>query len=234
MRRADRLFQIIQYLRSRRVTTAKWLAEALEVSERTIYRDIQDLATSGTPIEGEAGVGYVLRKGYNLPPLMFNKDEIAALTLGVRLVKSWADPKLANAAEQVLSKVEAVLPNQMKTNPRETRLFAPLTLISPAVSTTMGCIRPAIDSQNKLRFNYTRQDGKQSSRTVWPLGLFFWGSVWTLGAWCELRNAFRIFRLDRIDDLQLCSEHYVQTAGRTLEAMIELEKKNMQQDQCKQ
>ncbi len=233
MRRADRLFQIIQYLRSRRVTTAKWLAEALEVSERTIYRDIQDLAASGTPIEGEAGVGYVLRKGYNLPPLMFNKDEIAALTLGVRLVKSWADPKLANAAEQVLSKVETVLPNQMKTDPHETRLFAPLTLISPAVSTTMGCIRPAIDSQNKLQFNYTRQDGEHSSRTVWPLGLFFWGSVWTLGAWCELRSSFRIFRLDRIHNLQLCTEHYEQTVGRTLEAMIELEKKNMQQDQCK-
>ncbi len=153
MRRADRLFQIIQYLRSRRVTTAKWLAEALEVSERTIYRDIQDLAASGTPIEGEAGVGYVLRKGYNLPPLMFNKDEIAALTLGARLVKSWADPKLASAAEQVLSKVETVLPNHRKTDLHEARLFAPLTLIPPAVSTTMGCIRPAIDSQNKLRFN---------------------------------------------------------------------------------
>jgi predicted DNA-binding transcriptional regulator YafY len=234
MRRADRLFQIIQYLRSRRVTTAKWLAEALEVSERTIYRDIQDLAASGTPIEGEAGVGYVLRKGYNLPPLMFNKDEIAALTLGVRLVKSWADPKLASAAEQVLSKVGAVLPDHRKTDLHEARLFAPLTLISAAVSTTMGCIRPAIDSQNKLRFNYTRQDGKHSSRTVWPLGLFFWGSVWTLGAWCELRSAFRIFRLDRIHDLQLCSEHYEQTVGRTLEAMIELEKENMQQDQCKQ
>jgi predicted DNA-binding transcriptional regulator YafY len=216
------------------VTTAKWLAEALEVSERTIYRDIQDLAASGTPIEGEAGVGYVLRKGFDLPPLMFNKDEIAALTLGVRLVKSWADPKLASAAEQVLSKVETVLPKHLKIDLHETRLFAPLTQISPDVAATMGCIRPAIESQNKLRFNYIRQDGEQSSRIVWPLGLFFWGSIWTMGAWCELRHAFRIFRLDRIGDLQLCAEHYEQTAGRTLDAMIELEKKNMQQDQCRQ
>lgn len=225
------MFQIIQYLRSRRITTAKWLAEALEVSERTIYRDIQDLVTSGTPIEGEAGVGYVLRQGFDLPPLMFNKEEIAALTLGARLVKSWADPKLAHAAEQVLSKVETVLPKHLKTDLNDTRLFAPMTLISPEVASVMGRIRPAIDNQNKLRFDYTRQDGEHSNRTVWPLGLFFWGSVWTLGAWCELRSAFRIFRLDRIHDLHLCSEHYVQTTGRTLEAMIALEKKNLQQQQ---
>ena len=101
MRRADRLFQIIQLLRNRRVTTARWLADVLEVSERTVYRDIQDLMVSGVPIEGEAGIGYVLKKSFDLPPLMFSREEIAALTLGARIVKSWADPQLAKAADQV-------------------------------------------------------------------------------------------------------------------------------------
>ncbi len=114
MRRADRLFQIVQFLRSRRVTAARWLSEVLEVSERTVYRDIHDLMASDVPIESEAGVGYVIRRGYDLPPLMFTRDEIAALTLSARIVNSWADPGLAKAAQSVLSKVETVLPDSLR------------------------------------------------------------------------------------------------------------------------
>ncbi len=227
MRRADRLFQIVQFLRSRRVTTARWLSEVLEVSERTIYRDIQDLMASGVPIEGEAGVGYVIRRGFDLPPLMFSKDEIAALTLGARIINSWADRGLAQAAQSVLSKVETVLPEELKGQFDQTRLFAPMVQIPVEVATAMGDLRGAIDARRKVIFSYSSADGTRSTRTVWPLGLFFWGSVWSLGAWCELRQAFRNFRLDRMEGLEVCSAVYAQKAGRTLEDMIACERKRM-------
>ena len=227
MRRADRLFQIVQFLRTRRITTAKWLSEELEVSERTIYRDVQDLSLSGVPIEGEAGVGYVLRKGFDLPPLMFSNEEITALILGMRLVKSWADPGLARAADRVANKVESVLPESLKNRFEQPHLFAPMTLIHPDVALAMGEVRAAIEDKRKMEINYTRKDGQQSNRTIWPLGLFFWGSVWTLGTWCELRESFRIFRLDRMDKYELSDETYPQRPGRTLDDLITLQNRNM-------
>lgn len=220
MRRADRLFEIIQWLRSRRVTTAQWLAERLEVSERTIYRDIRDLMGSGVPIEGEAGVGYALRKGFDLPPLMFNRDELAALSLGARIVRSWADPQLAAAAERVLSKIEVVLPDELKDRIENTSLYSPLVRLNPAVAEVLAQLRLAIEQQMKMCFDYRREDGTPSQRTVWPLGLFFWGTVWTLGGWCELRESFRNFRLDRMSNLQQTGSHYPLVEGRTLNDMI--------------
>jgi predicted DNA-binding transcriptional regulator YafY len=220
MRRADRLFQIVQFLRSRRVTTARWLAQRLEVSERTIYRDIRDLMLAGVAIEGEAGIGYVVRRGFDLPPLMFSTEEITALTLGARIVGSWADTALATAAQSVLSKIETVLPDELKGRPDQTRLFAPFVQIPPVVAAAMAALRGAVDKQQKVAFTYTRVDGANSQRMVWPLGLFFWGAVWTLGAWCELRGAFRNFRLDRIRDLQVCAEPYPIEVGRTLDDLI--------------
>ena len=226
MRRADRLFQIIQFLRTRRVTTAKWLAERLEVSERTIYRDIKDLILSGVNIEGEAGIGYVVRRGFDLPPLMFTKEEISALTLGARIVESWADPSLATAAQSVLSKIESVLPDDIKNSLEQTRLFAPLTQIRPDVASVMAQVRVAADNNHKITLEYTRADGETSERTIWPLGLFFWGSIWTIGAWCELRKAFRVFRLDRINNILTLDESYPATEGRTLQDMIKHEEGN--------
>jgi len=227
VRRADRLFQIVQFLRSRRVTTARWLSDVLEVSERTIYRDIQDLMASAVPIEGEAGIGYVIRRGYDLPPLMFTREEITALTLGARIINSWADPGLAMAAQSVLSKIETVLPDSLKGELDQTRLFSPLVQIPAQVAAYMGELRGAVDCRNKVVLTYTRADGADSKRTIWPLGLFFWGTVWTLGAWCEMRQAFRNFRLDRIETLQVCGEQYPNEPGRTLEDMIVCEKKRM-------
>jgi len=223
MRRADRLFQIIQFLRSRRVTTARWLSEVLEVSERTIYRDIQDLMASGVPIDGEAGIGYVIRRGYDLPPLMFTQEEITALTLGARIVNSWADPGLAKAAQAALSKIDTALPDTLKGQLDQTRLFSPLVQIPVAVASAMGQLRVAIDRSQKVDLQYVRADGKASKRVIWPLGLFFWGTVWTLGAWCELRQGFRNFRLDRIQGLQVSDACFPIEPGRTLEDMIAYE-----------
>lgn len=230
MRRADRLFQIVQFLRSRRVTTAHWLSEVLEVSERTIYRDIQDLMSSSVPIDGEAGVGYVIRRGYDLPPLMFTREELAALTLGARIVNSWADPALAKAAESVLSKVETALPDTLKGVLDQTHLYSPMERLSVAVASIMGDLRSAIDGHKKVHISYTRADGTASKRTLWPLGLFFWGNVWTLGAWCEFREAFRNFRLDRIGELKVETVKYPDQKGRMLADMIRWEQ-NCTQDE---
>lgn len=216
MRRADRLFQIVQFLRTRRVTTAAWLSERLEVSERTIYRDIKDLVTSGVDIEGEAGIGYTVRRGFDLPPLMFNEDEISALVLGARMVNSCTDPALATAADSLLSKIETVLPERMKKNVDQSRLFAPFMQIQPNDATHMASVRIAADNQTKLQLVYGRADGEVSERIIWPLALFFWGTVWTVGAWCELRQTFRIFRLDRIQQLTVLEQTYPTEKGKTL------------------
>lgn len=224
MRRADRLFQIIQFLRTRRVTTASWLAERLEVSERTIYRDIKDLILSGINIEGEAGVGYVVRRGFDLPPLMFTKEEINALTLGARIVDSWADQSLATAAQSALSKIETVLPDDLQGSSERTTLFAPLTQIDSDVAIVMADVRIAADNKHKLRLEYNRADGEFSTRTIWPLALFFWGSIWTIGSWCEMRQAFRVFRLDRIKTVTVLDETYPNEKGKTLDDLIEQEK----------
>lgn len=226
MRRADRLFQIIQFLRTRRVTTALWLATRLEVSERTIYRDIKDLVLSGVNIEGEAGVGYVVRRGFDLPPLMFSKEEISALTLGARIVESWADPALATAAQSALSKIETVLPDDLKDGPGQTPLFAPMTQIRPEIASRMAQVRLATEMHRKIVINYADAKYQRSTRTIWPLGLFFWGDVWTVGAWCELRQAFRIFRLDRIQSLQVLDETYPLEKGKTLQDLIASEKRH--------
>lgn len=226
MRRADRLFQIIQFLRTRRVTTARWLAERLEVSERTIYRDIKDLILSGVNIEGEAGIGYIVRRGFDLPPLMFSKEEISALTLGARIVKSWADPSLATAAESALSKIETVLPDDLKDRPGQTRLFAPMTQIRPDVAAKMAEVRAATDNKNKLFIDYSDAKQQLTQRTIWPLGLFFWGAVWTIGAWCELRQSFRIFRLDRIQEITRLETTFPNEKGKTLQDLIEKERED--------
>ena len=216
MRRADRLFQIVLHLRRRRVATARDLARALEVSERTIYRDVQDLSACGLPIESAAGVGYRLRRGFDLPPLMFDREELQALRLGARMVRSWADPELSEAAGNALRKIEAVLPPEME-DPGEA-LYAPN--LRPYPVRRVGLLRRAVTEQRKARFDYTREDGGASLRTVRPLGLFYWGAVWTLVAWCELRNDHRNFRLDRMEELEILEETFAPEPGQTLEDFL--------------
>ena len=217
MRRADRLFQIIQLLRRRNVATAGWLAGELEVSERTVYRDIRDLMLSGVPIEGEAGVGYVLRRGFDLPPLMFTDAEIEAMVLGARVVTSWGDAGLAKAAADALARVESVLPDRLKARLTGTPLFAPGFHVPQQVAASLTVVRGAIDARRKVRMAYTGADGAGTERTVRPLGLFFWGTTWSFAGWCELRTDFRSFRLDRIGRLDVLPERFQDEAGRTID-----------------
>ncbi len=220
MRRADRLFQIIQGLHHDRVITAKRLAETLQVSERTIYRDIQDLSLSGVPITGEAGHGYRLMKGFHLSPLMFNEEELAALLLGARMVQTWTDQGLAKAAQQAMAKIEHVIPDHLKPELERQEILVPQFPYNLTVAEQLETLRTAIKQLHKVQFDYQREDGEQSSRTVHPLGLFYWGKVWTLVAWCELRDGFRHFRLDRMEHVAPLETHYTLIQGRTLQDFL--------------
>jgi predicted DNA-binding transcriptional regulator YafY len=215
VRRADRLFQIVQHLRLRRTgTTARELARKLEVSERTIYRDVQDLSRSGVPIEGEAGVGYILR-GFDVPPLMFTREEIEALVVGARMVEAWTTDQLAAAARQALQKIEAALPERLRAELDKPQIYAVDLRTRPDVRESLDAIRSAISASRRIEFDYQKEDGAASRRSVQPLGLYFWGNVWTLGSWCELRNDFRNFRLDRMSGVGAGAAFEV-VEGRTL------------------
>jgi predicted DNA-binding transcriptional regulator YafY len=216
MRRADRLFQIVQYLRGGRLVTAAMLAERLEVSERTIYRDVADLQSTGVPVDGEAGVGYVLRSGYDLPPLMFTRDEIVALVLGIRMVKSWGGISMARAAAEALVKIELVLPKAERARVAGTTVFAPPMELADEVRALIDLIESAIEARDILRFGYEDQHGAMTERCVHPLGMWFWGKVWTLVAWCETREDFRMFRLDRTTGLAITGVQFRPVAERSL------------------
>ena len=221
MRRADRLFEIVQILRTRRLTTAHYLAEALEISERTVYRDIRDLLCAGVPVRGEAGVGYALDKGYDLPPLMFTNEEIEALTLGARIVRSWADPALAKAAARALSKIDAVLPKSLKGRMENLPLFAVNFTPDPVAARRMVQLRAAVNQKRKVLLDYRSVKEENTSRTVRPLCLTFFAPVWMLTAWCELRGGFRNFRIDRIVDATLLDTTFEDEPGKTLDEFLE-------------
>ncbi len=202
MRRADRLFQIAQHLRARRLTTARQLAGWLSVSERTIYRDIRDLSLSGVPVDGEAGVGYRIKPGFDLQPLMFSADEIDALVIGMRMVQAWGGPQLAASAMAALAKVTLALPRDKRDFVEASALFAPHHHIDPLHGARLEAIRQAIGRRRKLVLDYADADGRPSTRCVWPLALYFYGGTWLIAAWCEIRTDFRSFRLDRLQALQ--------------------------------
>ena len=215
MRRADRLFQIAQYLRGRRLTTARQLADWLSVSERTIYRDIRDLSISGVPVEGEAGIGYRIKAGFDLQPLMFSPDEIDSLVIGMRMVQAWGGPQLAASAAAALAKVTLALPKDKREFVETTAMFAPAFHIDPLHGRRLEEIRQAIGKRRKLLLEYGDVEGKVSQRTAWPLALYFFGGTWLIAAWCELRGDFRTFRLDRVREL-VTTDIYPDTQGRRL------------------
>ena len=200
--------------------TAASLAAQLEVSERTLYRDVRDLVQSGVPIEGEAGVGYVMNKGFDLPPLMFTESELEALALGARMVEAYADEGLARRARDLLSKIKSVLPAKLQARLDSVSLFVPDFRLSLEMRANLGPLRAGIAERRRLRFRYARGDGQQSQRVVHPLGLFFWGQTWTLVAWCELRDDYRNFRPDRMSELELLEERFEADPERGLESWM--------------
>ena len=225
MRRADRLFQILNLLRNRRtVITAQQLADCLEVSERTIYRDIQALSLSGVPVEGEAGVGYRLQRHFDLPPLMFESHEVEALLLGARMVQAWSDRQLATAASSAMHKILAVVPDHLRHSDDELPLVVPDFHIAPEYIAFSEEIRSAIRQRQVLSIDYRRIDGQQSRRDIEPLGLFFWGLTWTMLAWCWLRREYRTFRLDRILSLAVSDHHFTLNDGKSLRHYLKVMK----------
>jgi predicted DNA-binding transcriptional regulator YafY len=207
MRRADRLFQIIQILRrSTRPVTAAALANELEVSRRTVYRDVADLAGQRVPIVGEAGLGYLLEDGYDMPPLMLTADEIEAVVLGAQWVSGRADPVLARAARDVVAKLAAVVPDHLRPFVAEPSVGAKPPAGPAADHVDMREIRTAIRGGRKLLLSYRAENGQETERTVWPVILGYAETTRLLVAWCELRCEFRHFRTDRIMHLEVLGE----------------------------
>ena len=223
MRRADRLFQIVQLIRGRRLTTAAHLAQRLEVSERTIYRDVADLQNQGVPIEGEAGVGYRLGLGFDLPPLMFTHDEARALAASVRMAQAWQDPAMAQAAEVALGKILSVLPTAARAAAQSLAVYAPPLGLGAALKARLQTLRESAQAHRRLHVHYRDASDQLTQRTLRPLGCFYWGKVWTLAAWCESRQDFRAFRLDRLDRVQVVegpAGQFREESGKSLAAYL--------------
>ncbi len=220
MRRADRLFRIVQLIRGRRLTTAAFLAERLEVSQRSVYRDIAALQAQGVPIEGEAGVGYRMRRGFDLPPLMFDTREAQALVACVRLAQSRIDTVLGEHAEDALTKILGVLPAPERAAAESLAVFAPPVGPDADTRDRLRLLRDAIESRHKIRIDYLDLKDEVSDRVLRPLACFFWGNVWTLAAWCETREDFRNFRVDRIRRLDPLEARFRDEPGRTLRDLL--------------
>jgi predicted DNA-binding transcriptional regulator YafY len=210
LRRADRLFDILRILRAaKRPVTAATIADQLEVTVRTVYRDIATLQARRVPIEGAAGIGYVLRRGFDLPPLMFTEDEAEAIAVGVRLLARTGDPGLQKAAESVLSKVTLVVPDPL----REYLSTAPVYVSKsgapvPAQPDLPSTIRHAIRDSRKMRIAYEDGDGRRTTRVIQPFAVAYYVEATLVCAWCELRNDIRHFRSDRIAAARVLDESF--------------------------
>ncbi|MFP7722364.1 helix-turn-helix transcriptional regulator [Lysobacter sp. A3-1-A15] len=223
MRRADRLFLLVNALRGRRrAVPARVLADDLGVSLRTVYRDVADLQHSGIPIEGEPGVGYMLRKGADLPPLAFNAEELEALIVGIRFARAFAGARLGAAAMRALLKIEAVVPPPVYARASRIAILAPggRGERGAAFSESLDRLHLAIAERQLLRVRYVRADGQENTRDIEPLCVLFWGGSWTLAGWCRLRGAFRQFRLDRIRECVHTGETYAVDPARGFEALM--------------
>jgi len=188
----------VQHLRARRLTTAAQLSDWLEVSQRTVYRDIRDLSLSGVPVQGEAGVGYRIDRAYDLTPLMFTPDEVEAVVVGLRMAEAFAGPSLRSAARMALDKVALALPQQRRAEIERPQLFAPTFHLDPALGERVEMVRQAIAVRRKLEVSYRDKKEQQSRRVLRPLGLYFWGNGWSVAAWCESRQDFRSFWLHKM------------------------------------
>jgi predicted DNA-binding transcriptional regulator YafY len=211
MRRADRLLRIIQILRRhRRPVRGQVMAEEVEVSLRTLYRDIADLITDGVPIRGEAGIGYVLGEGYDVPPLMFNTDELEAIMLGLRWVARRGDSDLSRAAQDTSAKIGAVLPQALKPFLFDSGLMAPPVYFKTVDSVDVSALRQAVREQRKVELVYRDENGKDSERVIWPIGIAYFDAQRLVIAWCELRQDFRSFRTDRMIKTIVSKDKYAE------------------------
>lgn len=188
----------MQHLRARRLTTAAQLSGWLGVSQRTVYRDIRDLSLSGVPVQGEAGVGYRIDRAYDLTPLMFTRDEVEAVVIGLRMTEAFAGPSLRSAARMALDKVALALPQQRRMEIEEPQLFAPAFHLDPKLGERVELVRQSIAARRKLDVAYRDKKDQETRRVLRPLGLYFWGTGWSLAAWCESRKDFRSFWLHKM------------------------------------
>jgi predicted DNA-binding transcriptional regulator YafY len=215
MRRADRLFDIIQALRgASRPLTAAALAQTLEVTARTIYRDIAALQASRVPIHGAPGIGYLLRRGFSLPPLMFTADEIDAIAVGARHVRRLRDAKLQQAAESVLSKITAVVPESLQSYLRPPPFYVSEGSAPEVTGIDLAAVRDAIHAARKIAIAYVDEKGQQSERTIRPIAMAYYVDVTVIAGWCELRQDFRHFRADRIVSARLLDERFAAESAR--------------------
>lgn len=204
MRRADRLFQLVQYLRRRRrAVPARVVAEDFGVCTRTIYRDLRDLMDSGVPIRGEPGVGYELDRGYYLPPVTFTLDELEAISLGISMVKNWTDDEFGQRADGALERIRNALPIELAERSHELALHSMPSDSKRPWTVSFSEVRRSILEKRKLRIAYCDLKEQRTRRTIRPLSLVFFGPVWLLVSWCERRKDFRNFRLDRIASIKV-------------------------------
>jgi predicted DNA-binding transcriptional regulator YafY len=220
MARADRLAEIVEIVRDGRLHTARDLAKALEVSERTIYRDMDTLVASGVPIEGERGVGYLLREPVFLPPLALTLAELEALSLGMAIVREAADPELQDAAGTLLTKVEGHASIRRRSPKAWGFGVYAFEQAQPGFA-HMPLLRRAIREKLVLTLAYRALDDVESIRDIRPLQTEYWGRVWTCSAWCESRNAFRVFRIDRIENCVEAGRRFLDEPGKMLEDYLQ-------------
>ena len=217
MRKAERLNEIVHYLRRmHQAITADTLADTFEVSSRTIYRDIQDLINAGTPITGEAGVGYIINKQYHLPPIMFDADEIEAIALGISMVSNWTDEAFAQKAKSAYCKIQATLTAPMLHELTQISTFSAPSRYKIPWKVNFTEVRECIRRKKYVNFTYCDLDDHQTERTIRPLALISFSPVWLLGGWCELRQDFRNFRLDRIKHFTQLNSCFRDEKGKTL------------------
>jgi len=223
--RADRLFDVIQVLRAaKKPVTAAQLADELEVTVRTIYRDVATLQARRVPIEGAPGLGYVLRKGFDLPPLMFTVDEVEAITVGARLVQRLRDSELQQAAKRVLDKVTVVLPESLRSHVTGAPFYVSSgSAVSPR-GVDVAQVRSAIRDRRKMRISYVDEKSKRTRRTIWPLAMAYYVDVTLIGAWCELRKDFRNFRVERIAASRVLAQRFQDHNGQKLAEWLALPK----------
>ena len=222
MKRTDRLFQIVSFLQGRHLAvTAERIAGEFDISVRTVYRDIQDLITTGVPINGEAGVGYMLDKSYYLPPMSFDVEELEVLMLGASMVSSWTDDTMAASAQGLIRKVSNVLSDRDRKTFEGIALFAPLSRSKLPWNIDFSYFREAVRKKEKLHLDYADEAGAITVRRVRPLSLVFFGPTWLVISWCELRNDFRSFRLDRILKAGGTREYFEDTPETSLQTFLD-------------